>query len=61
MLARIPELIEAITETMTLEEGDVILTGTPDGIGPVAPGDIIRAGITGLLEINFAVIADSAH
>lgn len=30
---------------MTLEEGDVILTGTPQGVGPVEVGDIITAGL----------------
>jgi hypothetical protein len=30
---------------MTLEEGDIILTGTPAGVGPVKPGDTITAGV----------------
>lgn len=30
---------------MTLEKGDIILTGTPKGVGPVKTGDIMRAGM----------------
>ena len=32
--------------------GDIIMTGTPEGIGLVEPGDVIRAGIDGLGEIE---------
>nr|ABF96675.1 isomerase, putative [Oryza sativa Japonica Group] len=40
---------------MTLMEGDVILTGTPEGVGPVRPGQKIKAGITGLVDVEFDV------
>lgn len=30
---------------MTLEKGDIVLTGTPKGVGPVVPGDVMKAGI----------------
>ena len=56
MLHNIPELIAAVSEVMTLEAGDLILTGTPEGIGPVEPGQTIVAGITGLVEMSFPVI-----
>jgi 2-keto-4-pentenoate hydratase/2-oxohepta-3-ene-1,7-dioic acid hydratase in catechol pathway len=39
MVFGIPELIEYITDVMTLLPGDVILTGTPPGVGPLLPGD----------------------
>ncbi|KAF7295663.1 FAA-hydrolase domain-containing protein [Mycena indigotica] len=42
MIFRIPRLIEHVSSIMTLEEGDLILTGTPDGVGPVNPGDNIQ-------------------
>ncbi|KAN0076829.1 hypothetical protein V8E55_010684 [Tylopilus felleus] len=42
MIFRIPRLIEHISSIMTLEEGDLILTGTPSGVGPVTPGDAIE-------------------
>lgn len=58
MLAKIPELIEAISAIMTLEPGDVILTGTPEGVGPVTGGQRVRAGITGLIEMEFPVVQE---
>ncbi|KAG2154095.1 hypothetical protein DEU56DRAFT_772967 [Suillus clintonianus] len=42
MIFRIPRLIEHISSIMTLEEGDLILTGTPSGVGPVNPGDSVE-------------------
>ncbi|MFB6269184.1 MAG: fumarylacetoacetate hydrolase family protein [Halobacterium sp.] len=44
----IPELIAEITEYMTLERGDVILTGTPEGVSPVEDGDTIEVEIEGV-------------
>ncbi len=41
-------LIEFITEFMTLLPGDVILTGTPEGVGKLAPGDVVEIDIDGL-------------
>lgn len=45
MLFRIPRILSDISKVMTLEEGDIVITGTPKGVGPVVPGDIMRAGI----------------
>ena len=45
MLFKIPELLDEISSVMTLEPGDIILTGTPKGVGPVKAGDTIKAGI----------------
>ncbi|KAF8721617.1 hypothetical protein AX14_010222 [Amanita brunnescens Koide BX004] len=39
MIFGIPRLLEHVSSIMTLEEGDLILTGTPSGVGPVNPGD----------------------
>ena len=55
MLFRIPELLQEISAVMTLEAGDVILTGTPEGVGPVEPGQTITCGITGVTEMTFRV------
>ena len=46
MIFSVPDLIEYISKHMTLEEGDVILTGTPAGVGPVKPGQTINASLT---------------
>ncbi|KAK3016337.1 hypothetical protein RJ639_005721, partial [Escallonia herrerae] len=55
MMFKIPFLISHISSIMTLLEGDVILTGTPQGVGPVKVGQRIDAGITGLLDVHFDV------
>ncbi len=44
MTVDIPDLIAITSSVYTLHPGDIILTGTPEGVGPVAPGDVIRAG-----------------
>lgn len=48
MFFKVPEIIEFITETMTLLPGDVILTGTPAGIGPLTKGGTVEVSIDGL-------------
>jgi len=53
MIFKIPQLIEYVSSIMTLEEGDLILTGTPEGVGPVLPGQTLHAGITGITEAVF--------
>lgn len=45
MLFRIPRILSDISKVMTLEKGDIVLTGTPKGVGPVVPGDVMRAGV----------------
>ncbi len=44
----IPELLAFITDSMTLEPGDVVTTGTPAGIGPMEPGDVVEVEIPGV-------------
>ena len=45
MLFRIPRLLNDISQVMALEKGDVVLTGTPKGVGSVDVGDVMKAGI----------------
>ena len=44
----IPELLEYITQAITLEPGDLVLTGTPAGVGPLAAGDRVDVAVAGL-------------
>ncbi|HUJ14673.1 MAG TPA: fumarylacetoacetate hydrolase family protein [Thermoanaerobaculia bacterium] len=53
-------LVEFITSVMTLEPGDVILTGTPAGIGPLNAGDVVEVEIEGIGTLRNHV-ADSEH
>lgn len=50
------ELIEFITAAMTLEPGDVVTTGTPAGIGPMIPGDVVEVDIEGVGILKNQVI-----
>ncbi len=54
----VPELIEYITEFMTLEEDDMIWTGTPKGISHIHPGDVMRLEIDGLGTLENTVAAE---
>jgi fumarylpyruvate hydrolase len=51
----IDEIIVHISHSMALRAGDLIFTGTPAGVGPLAPGDKVTAGIQGLAEIAFTM------
>lgn len=51
------ELIAFISEVMTLLPGDVITTGTPGGIGPMKPGDLIEVSIEGIGTLRNRVAA----
>jgi acylpyruvate hydrolase len=57
MVFPIQSLISYISQYMTLEPGDLILTGSPAGVGPIVPGDVIEAGIGRDLSMTFPVTA----
>lgn len=57
LILGIAELIEFATSFYTLHPGDVLLTGTPEGVGPVQPGDLIAAEIQGIGRMEVAVRA----
>ena len=57
MVYPVTKLLSYISSIFTLEPGDLVLTGTPEGVGPVMAGQIITAGIDGLLEVSFPVVA----
>jgi 2-keto-4-pentenoate hydratase/2-oxohepta-3-ene-1,7-dioic acid hydratase in catechol pathway len=48
MAFSVPFLLAYITSVMTLEPGDVVATGTPAGIGPLQPGDVVEVEIPGV-------------
>ncbi|MCY1339666.1 Homoprotocatechuate catabolism bifunctional isomerase/decarboxylase [compost metagenome] len=54
----IPQLIEEISEFMTLHEGDVLITGTPEGRVDVQPGDHVEVEISGLGRLANTVVAE---
>lgn len=48
MIFDLPTLVAWVSAAMTLEPGDVILTGTPEGVGPLAPGNRVEVVIAGV-------------
>jgi 2-keto-4-pentenoate hydratase/2-oxohepta-3-ene-1,7-dioic acid hydratase in catechol pathway len=57
LILGVPELIEFATSFYTLLPGDVLLTGTPEGVGPIQPGDIMHASIERIGEMDVPVRA----
>src|SRR5690606_35968531 len=58
MVHSIPVLVEAISAVFPLEPGDVILTGTPSGVGPLQPGDQVRMEIEGIGALSHRVTGE---
>jgi len=55
MIHRVPQIVSHISAIFTLEPGDVILTGTPAGVGPVRAGDAMEAEISGVGRLKITV------
>jgi 2,4-diketo-3-deoxy-L-fuconate hydrolase len=55
----VPRLIEYASSFYTLHPGDIIMTGTPEGVGPVVPGDVIDVGIESIGQMQVKVVARS--
>jgi 2-keto-4-pentenoate hydratase/2-oxohepta-3-ene-1,7-dioic acid hydratase in catechol pathway len=56
----IPMLLAFISNAMTLEPGDLVLTGTPAGVGPLHPGDEVEVEIPGVGVLRNPVRAEAA-
>ena len=55
MIRKVPDLISLISRIFTLEPGDLILTGTPAGVGALSAGDEITAGLADIISVKFSV------
>lgn len=51
----VPDIISIASRSMELRPGDLIMTGTPEGVGPVQRGQVMTGGIDGLGEIKITV------
>jgi len=56
MIFRIPVLISYISQYFTLNRGDLIITGTPAGVGPLKADDIIEAKIDGIADVRTSIV-----
>jgi 2-keto-4-pentenoate hydratase/2-oxohepta-3-ene-1,7-dioic acid hydratase in catechol pathway len=57
MVFSIPFLISYISRIMTLEPGDLLATGTPEGVGPLSEGDLVEVELSGLNVLRNPVVA----
>lgn len=55
MIWNIPEIIANLSTAYRLAPGDLIMTGTPAGVGPLAPGDRLTASVEGLAPLSFSI------
>lgn len=60
MAYSIPFLLAYASRIMTLEEGDILTTGTPDGVGPLQPGDVVEVEVPGVGVLKNPVVAEDA-
>ncbi len=58
MLFPVPALVAYLSRFITLEPGDLVFTGTPAGVGPLAPGDVLEGKLDGRTILTFNVEAE---
>jgi fumarylpyruvate hydrolase len=56
MIWKVPEMISYLSEYFELAPGDVIMSGTPSGVGPVVRGDVMTLAVDGLGELTVTVV-----
>jgi 2-keto-4-pentenoate hydratase/2-oxohepta-3-ene-1,7-dioic acid hydratase in catechol pathway len=59
LIHNVEAVIESVTEVMTLNPGDIIITGTPSGVGPLTPGDEVVLEIEGIGKLVNGVVDGS--
>ena len=59
MIFTIPEIIAFVSKNFTLMPGDIILTGTPSGVGPISHGDTVEVEIEGIGVLKNSVIDEA--
>jgi 2-keto-4-pentenoate hydratase/2-oxohepta-3-ene-1,7-dioic acid hydratase in catechol pathway len=56
MIFDVPTLIEYTSRMMTLEPGDLLVTGTPEGVGPLVRGDLVEGSVQGVGALSFRIV-----
>ena len=51
----VPEIVSILSHSVTLKPGDIIMTGTPAGVGPLVPGDTCVVTIEGLGDLSITI------
>ena len=57
LILSVPALIAFASSFYTLHPGDILMTGTPEGVGPVVPGDVLTAFVERVSTVDIAVRA----
>ena len=60
MIFSIADVLVYVSQFMTLLPGDLILTGTPSGVGPVLPGDVMTVDVAGLGSLTNPIVSANA-
>ncbi|MBP7701997.1 MAG: fumarylacetoacetate hydrolase family protein [Phenylobacterium sp.] len=60
MIWNLAEVIAEASKLWTLAPGDLIFTGTPEGVGPIVPGDLVEGEVEGVGQLQFTVSAGDA-
>lgn len=55
LLWPVPELVAMLSRSVTLAPGDLIYTGTPAGVGPLQPGDVVQGDVAGIGQFSMTV------
>ena len=58
MVFDIPALVSYISAVMTLEPGDLVLTGTPEGVGTLSAGDVVEVEVVGVSRVSNPVTSE---
>jgi len=56
MMWKVADIIANLSTLVRLEAGDLIYTGTPAGVGPIVPGDVLAAGIDGVGSLRLRIV-----
>jgi fumarylpyruvate hydrolase len=60
MIWNVPEIVAQLSRLYTLMPGDLVMTGTPAGVGPVRPGDRLEASVEGLSPLVVTIVPPEA-
>ena len=58
MIFSVPEVVSYLSKVMTLNPGDLILMGTPSGVGELFPGDVVTVEIEGIGCLRNHVVSE---
>jgi 2-keto-4-pentenoate hydratase/2-oxohepta-3-ene-1,7-dioic acid hydratase in catechol pathway len=59
LLFSVPQLVSYLSQAISLQPGDVIITGTPSGVGQIAPGDVMEIELEGVGVLRNPVVAET--